>query len=94
VSLAAHCANCRRELLLDQLFAGAEGFRCPFCGFPFAPAYATVAPAVAARVQASHEELVRALDGLRSMTGGRLLLDREGLLAAVAAAVPAERQPA
>ncbi|HEX3202743.1 MAG TPA: hypothetical protein VHW42_12535, partial [Actinomycetes bacterium] len=61
MSIPAHCGNCRRELLLDQLLDPSEGFRCPFCGFAFAPSYATIAPAVADRLLASHDALVRSL---------------------------------
>ena len=50
MSINAHCGSCARELLLGQLVQSSDGFRCPFCGFAFAPAYATVAPGVAALV--------------------------------------------
>jgi hypothetical protein len=53
MSINARCGSCARELLLGQLLQSSDGFRCPFCGFAFAPAYATVAPAVAARVMAA-----------------------------------------
>jgi hypothetical protein len=94
VSLAARCGSCRRELLLDQLLEPWEGFRCPFCGFAFAPSYATVAPGVAARVTAAHGELVRALGELQSMIDGRLRLDRGSVVDPVADALPATPQPA
>ena len=73
MSIPAHCGSCRRELLLDQLLQPSDGFRCPFCGFAFAPSYATMAPGVAARILDSHGALVRALgdnglDGLRALT--------------------------
>ena len=44
MSIPARCGSCRRELLLNQLLDPSEGFRCPFCGFAFAPSYATIAP--------------------------------------------------
>jgi hypothetical protein len=94
VSIPARCGSCRRELLLDQLLDPSEGFRCPFCGFAFAPSYATVAPAVAARIMAAHADLVRSLGELQAMIDGRLLLDRAAVLAPVADAIPAEPQPA
>jgi hypothetical protein len=94
MSLPAHCGSCRRELLLDQLVQPSEGFRCPFCGFAFAPSYATIAPGVAARIQESHAALVRALGELQSMVDGRLLLDRAAVVAPVADTLPAEPQPA
>jgi hypothetical protein len=94
MSIPGHCASCRRELLLDQLLQPSDGFRCPFCGFAFAPSYATVAPALAARILAAHGELVRTLGELQSMIDGRLLLDRAAVVAPVAEALPAEPQPA
>jgi hypothetical protein len=94
VSLTAHCGNCRRELLLDQLLQPSEGFRCPFCGFAFAPSYATLAPGVAARILESHGDLVRALGELQSMVDGRLLLDRAAVVTPVADTLPNEPQPA
>jgi hypothetical protein len=94
VSLPAHCASCRRELLLDQLLQPSDGFRCPFCGFAFAPSYATVAPAVAARIIQSHDALVRSLGELQAMIDGRLQLDRSALVAPVADVLPTEPQPA
>jgi hypothetical protein len=94
VSIPAHCGSCRRELLLDQLLQPSDGFRCPFCGFAFAPSYATIAPAVAARILDAHGALVRSLGELQSMAGGRLLLDRTAVVAPVADALPNEPQPA
>jgi hypothetical protein len=94
MSLPAQCGSCRRELLLDQLLQPSDGFRCPFCGFAFAPSYATIAPGVAARILASHAALVRALGELQSMIDGRLLLDRSAVVAPVADTLPAEPQPA
>ena len=94
MSLPAHCGNCHRELLLSQLLDPVEGFRCPFCGFAFAPSYATVAPGVTARILTSHGELVRALTELQSMVDGRLLIDRSAVVAPVADTLPSEPQPA
>ena len=45
MSINAHCGSCNRELLLGRLVQPSDGFRCPVCGFAFAPGYATVAPA-------------------------------------------------
>ena len=94
MSLPAHCGSCRRELLLSQLLDPVDGFRCPFCGFAFAPSYATLAPGVAARILASHGDLVRALGELQSMVDGRLLLDRAAVVSPVAGTLPNEPQPA
>jgi hypothetical protein len=94
VSLSGRCANCGREVLLNQLLEPSEGFRCPFCGYAFAPSYATVAPGVAARILAAHDELTRALAELQAMIDGRLLLDRAAVVAPLADALPAEPQPA
>ena len=94
MSIPAHCGSCRRELLLDQLLRPSEGFRCPFCGFAFAPSYATIAPGVATRILESQAALVRSLGELQSMVDGRLLLDRSAVVAPVADALPAEPQPA
>ena len=74
MNIGARCGSCNRELLLGQLVQPSDGFRCPFCGFAFAPAYATVAPAVGARVMVAQAALVTALAELGSMTG-----DRSGL---------------
>ena len=94
MSIPAHCGFCRRELLLDQLLEPSEGFRCPFCGFAFAPSYASIAPGVAARILESHGALVRALGELQSMIDGRLLIDRSAVVTPVSDALPAEPQPA
>ncbi len=94
MSIPARCGSCRRELLLDQLLQPSEGFRCPFCGFAFAPSYATIAPGVAARILESHAALVRALGELQSMIDGRLRIDRSAVVAPVAETLPAEPQPA
>jgi hypothetical protein len=88
MSINAHCGSCNRELLLGQLLQSSDGFRCPVCGFAFAPAYATVAPGVAARVMAAQAALVTALAELGSMTGDRLRLDRATILDPVADALP------
>jgi hypothetical protein len=80
MSIGARCGSCTRELLLGQLVQSSDGFRCPFCGFAFAPAYATVAPGVAARAMAAQAALVTALAELGSMTGDRLRLDRTTIL--------------
>ena len=94
MSIPAHCGSCRRELLLDQLLQPSDGFRCPFCGFAFAPSYATIAPGVTARILASHGELVRALGELQSMVDGRLFIDRSAVVGPVADTLPSEPQPA
>lgn len=94
MSIQAHCANCHREVLLDQLTRPADGFRCPFCGFAFAPSYATVAPGIAERVLAAHEALVKSLVELQSISGERLLIDSGALLDEVRGALGAEPQPA
>jgi hypothetical protein len=94
VSIPGHCGSCRREVLLDQLLQPSEGFRCPFCGFAFAPSYATVAPGVAARILDAHEALVRSLGELQSMIDGRLRLDRSAVVGPVADTLPTEPQPA
>jgi hypothetical protein len=94
VSIPGHCGSCRREVLLDQLLQPSEGFRCPFCGFAFAPSYATVAPGVAARILGAHEALVRSLGELQSMIDGRLRLDRSAVVGPVADTLPTEPQPA
>ena len=75
MSIGARCGSCSRELLLGQLVQPSDGFRCPFCGFAFAPAYATVAPDVGARAMAAQAALVTALAKLGSMTGDRLRVD-------------------
>jgi hypothetical protein len=88
MSINAHCGSCNRELLLGQLLQASDGFRCPVCGFAFAPAYATVAPGVAARVMAAQAVLVTELAELGSMTGDRLRLDRATVVDPVANALP------
>ena len=88
MSIGARCGSCTRELLLGQLVQPSDGFRCPFCGFAFAPAYATVAPGVAARAMAAQAALVTALAELGSMTGDRLRLDRTTILDPIANTLP------
>jgi hypothetical protein len=96
MSINARCGSCTRELLLGQLVQPSDGFRCPVCGFAFAPAYATVAPGVAARVMAAQATLVTALAELGSMTGDRLRLDRATIVDPIANALPEveTKQPA
>jgi hypothetical protein len=88
MSINARCRSCTRELLVGQLVRPSDGFRCPVCGFAFAPAYATVAPGVAARVMAAQAALVTALAELGSMTGDRLRLDRATVVDPVATTLP------
>jgi hypothetical protein len=78
MSISAHCGSCNREVLLGQLVQPSDGFRCPVCGFAFAPAYATVAQAA----------LVTELAELGSMTGDRLRLDRGTVVDPVADTLP------
>jgi hypothetical protein len=94
MSIGARCGSCTRELLVGQLVQPSDGFRCPVCGFAFAPAYATVAPGVAARVMAAQAALVTALAELGSMTGDRLRLDRATVVDPVANALPRAEEPA
>jgi hypothetical protein len=93
MSISARCGACLRELLLVQLTQPTAGFRCPFCGLPFAPAYATVAPGVSARVMAAHADLVTALAELGSMTRGRLRLDRSTMIHPVTNALAEAEEP-
>jgi hypothetical protein len=94
VSIQARCGNCHREVLLDQLTRPADGFRCPFCGYAYAPSYATIAPGITERVLAAHEALVKSLAELQSMSGERLLIDRRSLLDEISDALGTETQPA
>jgi hypothetical protein len=96
MSINARCGSCNRELLLGQLVQSSNGFRCPVCGFAFAPGYATVAPGVAARVMVAQAALVTALAELGSMTGDRLRLDRATILDPIADTLPEveTKQPA
>jgi hypothetical protein len=93
MSISAHCGSCNRELLLGQLVQSSDCFRCPVCGFAFAPAYATVAPGVAARVMAAQAALVTALAELGSMTRDRLWLDRATVVDPVANTLPRAEEP-
>jgi hypothetical protein len=93
MSIGARCGSCNRELLLGQLVQPSDGFRCPVCGFAFAPGYATVAPGVAARVMAAQAVLVTALAELGSMTGDRLRLDRTTILDPIADTLPRAEEP-
>ena len=93
MSINARCRSCNRELLLGQLVQPSVGFRCPFCGFAFAPAYATVAPGVTARVMAAQAALVTALAELGSMTGDRLRLDQATIVEPIANTLPEAKQP-
>jgi hypothetical protein len=65
MSIGARCGSCNRELLLVQLVQPSDGFRCPSCGFAFAPAYAAVAPGVSTRVMAAQQALVTTLPSSR-----------------------------
>ena len=93
MSINARCGSCNRELLLGQLVQPSDGFRCPVCGFAFAPAYATVAPGTAARVMAAQAVLVTALAELGSMTGDRLRLDQATIVDPIADTLPQAKQP-
>ena len=96
MSINARCGSCNRELLLGQLVQPSNGFRCPICGYAFAPAYATVAPGVAGRVMAAQADLVTALAELGSMTGDRLRLDQATVVDPIANTLPQvnAKQPA
>jgi hypothetical protein len=87
-SINARCGSCNRQLLLVQLTQPSDGFRCPFCGYAFAPAYASVAPHVSARAMAAHADLVTALAELGSMTSGRLRLDPTTTIDPITNALP------
>src|SRR4029453_15374105 len=93
MSIGARCGSCNREVLLGQLLQSSDGFRCPVCGFAFAPGYATVAPGAAARVMAAQAALVTALAELGSMTGDRLRLDRATVVDPIANTLPQAKQP-
>jgi hypothetical protein len=92
MSINARCGSCNRELLLGQLVQASNRFRCPVCGFASAPAYATVAPGVAARVMATQAALAQ----LGSMTGDRLRLDQATIVDPIANTLPEveTKQPA
>jgi hypothetical protein len=93
MSINARCRSCNRELLLGQLVQSSDGFRCPVCGFALAPAYATMAPGVVARVMAAQAALVTALAELGSMTGDRLRLDQATIVDPIANALPQAEEP-
>jgi hypothetical protein len=93
MSISAHCGSCDRKLLLSQLTRPTDGFRCPFCGVAFAPAYASVTPRVSSRVMTAQAALATALAELASMTGDRLKLDRATVLDPIAAAIPQPDEP-
>ncbi len=93
MTIGVRCRSCSRELPLAQLVQPNQGFRCLFCGFAFAPGYATVAPGVAAQVMAAHATLVTALAELQSMTGGRLRLDPATMVDPIANALPQAQVP-
>jgi hypothetical protein len=93
MSIGARCGSCTQDQLLAQLVQPSDGFRCLVCGFAFAPTYATVAPAVGARVMAAQQALVTALAELGSMTGDRLRLDQDTVIDPVANALPQAKQP-
>jgi hypothetical protein len=80
-------------VLLEQLTRPIDGFRCPYCGFAFAPSYATIAPGITERVLTAHDALVKSLAELQSMSGERLLIEREALLEDIRGALGAEAQP-
>jgi hypothetical protein len=93
MSIGARCGSCNREVLLGQLLQPSDGFRCPVCGSAFAPAYATVAPGVTARVIVAQAALVTALAELGSMTGDRLQLDRATIIDPIANTLPQAEEP-
>jgi hypothetical protein len=93
MSISAHCGSCNREVLLGQLVQPSDGFRCPACGFAFAPGYATVAPGIVARVMAAQAALVTALAELGSMTGDRLRLDPATVVDPVVNTLPRAEEP-
>jgi hypothetical protein len=93
MSISAHCGSCDRKLLLSQLTRPSDGFRCPFCGTAFAPAYASVTPRASSRVIAAQAALATALAELASMTGDRLRLDRATVLDPIAEALPRIDEP-
>ena len=93
MSISAHCGVCDRKLLLSQLTRPGDGFRCPFCGIAFAPAYESVTPRLSSRVMATHSALITALAELTSMTGDRLRLDQATVLDPIAEALPQTRDP-
>jgi hypothetical protein len=93
MSISAHCGSCDRNLLLGQLTQPSDGFRCPFCGMAFAPAYASVTPRLSSRIMAAQAALATALTELQSMTGSRLRLDPATVLDPIADALPQIDEP-
>ena len=93
MTIRGRCGTCGREVPVEQLTRPTAGFRCPFCGAAFAPSYASLAPAVLARVLTAQAELVKGLGELRSMVGDRLVMDRESVLDPVAETLPGTREP-
>jgi hypothetical protein len=93
MSISAHCGSCDRKLLLGQLTQPSDGFRCPFCGVAFAPAYAGVTPRLSSRIMAAQAALATALTELQSMTGSRLRLDPATVLDPIADALPQLDEP-
>jgi hypothetical protein len=85
MSISAHCGSCDRKLVLGLLTEPRDGFRCPFCGFAFAPGYASVTPRLTGRVIAAQAALVSALTELQAMTAGRLQIDQTTMLDPIAA---------
>jgi hypothetical protein len=88
MTIAVRCGSCHRELLLVQLAQPSQGFRCLFCGFAFAPGYATVAPGIGAQLVVAQAALVTALAELASMTGDRLRLEEATVIDPIANALP------
>jgi hypothetical protein len=95
MTISAHCGACDRKLLLSQLTRPSDGFRCPFCGIAFAPAYESVAPRLSSRVIAAQAALANSLTELASMTGtgDRLILDRATVLDPITEALPRVDEP-
>jgi hypothetical protein len=93
MSISARCGSCDRNLLLGQLTKPQDGFRCPFCSFAFAPAYASVTPRLSRRIMAAQADLATALAELQSMTGSRLKLDPATVLDPIAQALPQIHEP-
>jgi hypothetical protein len=93
MSISAHCGACDRKLLLSQLTRPSDGFRCPFCGIAFAPAYESVTPRLTGRVIGAQAALTTALAELASMTGDRLTLDRATVFEPIVEALPRIEEP-
>ena len=92
-SIPAHCGSCQQRALLDQLLEPSEGFRCPFCGFAFAPSYATIAPGHRPPPGSPTPPWFGPWASLQSMIDGRLLIDRSAVVTPVSDALPG-RAPA